>query len=304
MGDTYGVRMSIARLTLASVAVLLCSASSIALAEPKVSITPTNVRPGAAVLVRVTGMTDTPKGKVGATALDFYAARKGHEAVVAMPIDQAPGEVLVHIEGMTKHAKLKVRAVKWPEAKVVVQEEMANPPAAERARIDADNKAMLDALRKADMAPRFTRGFRKPGGRVSSSYGEWRTFNDGHRSQHLGFDVAVRLGSPVKAINAGTVTLVRDTFLAGHVVVIAHGGGVGSAYFHLKDANVTEGQEVAAGALIGRAGETGRTTGPHLHLSVRVPGGFVDPQAFFRLRLSPAAPKPEAKAAAQAPATK
>jgi len=87
------------------------------------------------------------------------------------------------------------------------------------------------------------------------------------------------------------VVLVRDGFLTGNLVAIAHGAGIASAYYHLSKTSVAEGDKVERGAEIGLAGATGRTTGPHLHLSVRVPGGFVDPATFLRLKLMPVVPK-------------
>jgi len=86
------------------------------------------------------------------------------------------------------------------------------------------------------------------------------------------------------------MTLIRETFVAGNVVVVAHGAGIATAYFHLSKATVAEGDVVDQGAEIGLAGHTGRTTGPHLHISVRVPGGFVDPATFFKLKVAPRAP--------------
>ena len=122
---------------------------------------------------------------------------------------------------------------------------------------------------------------------MTSGFGEWRTFNDRHRSQHLGTDLAAREGARVTAANAGTVALVRDTFLAGNVVVIAHGGGISTLYFHLSKVDVAEGNSVNQGAVIGRAGHTGRTTGPHIHLSIHVDGGMIDPITFLKLSLRP-----------------
>jgi murein DD-endopeptidase MepM/ murein hydrolase activator NlpD len=178
---------------------------------------------------------------------------------------------------------------------VIVEDEMANPPKADRDRIDADNHAILVALAKDEGEPRFTRPFKRPPGEVNSTFGEWRTFNDGHRSQHLGLDLFAREGSKVHAINAGLVTLVRDTFLAGNVVVVTHGAGIASAYYHLSKASVAEGDVLAAGAEVGLAGHTGRTTGPHLHLSVRVPGGFVDPAEFLKLDIKARGPTTAAR---------
>ena len=72
------------------------------------------------------------------------------------------------------------------------------------------------------------------------------------------------------------------------MVVVAHGAGIATVYMHLDKASVAQGDVVEQGAEIGLSGATGRTTGPHLHVAVRVPGGFVDPQRFVRLKLSPA----------------
>jgi murein DD-endopeptidase MepM/ murein hydrolase activator NlpD len=176
----------------------------------------------------------------------------------------------------------------FSETQIVVEDDLANPDAAERARIEADNGAMTAAYASAPEAPQFARPFRRPHGAVTSPFGEWRTFNDGHRSQHLGVDLHAREGSKVLAIAGGTVVLVRDTFLAGNIVVVGHGGHIASLYFHLSKATVAEGDTVKQGAAIGLAGHTGRTTGPHVHLSIHVDGGLVDPVSFFKLPLAPA----------------
>jgi murein DD-endopeptidase MepM/ murein hydrolase activator NlpD len=257
----------------------------------KVMVSPATAHPGDPVLVTVTGVTEEPKGKANGHALEFFPARSGYQAVFAIPLDATPDTISVEIESAVRPASVKVIESRFPETAVVVEDELANPPKADRDRIDADNVAILAALAKAKGDPRFVRAFVRPPGEVTSVYGEWRTFNDGHRSQHLGLDLFAREGSKVKAVNAGTVVLVRDCFLAGNVVVVAHGAGLASAYFHLSQTSVAEGDTVSQGAEIGLAGHTGRTTGPHLHISMRVPGGFVNPVGFFKLPLAPAATK-------------
>ncbi len=254
------------------------------------TVTPKVARPGDAVLVTVTGTKDKAQGKAGGDTLKFFATKKGYQAVFAVALDAKPEPIHVEIETAKNPAIVKVKTVKFPEAKVVVEEEMANPPKAERDLIDADNKAILDSFSNAG-EPQFTKAFVRPRGNVSSTFGEWRTFNDGHRSQHLGIDFAAPEGVRINAINSGTVVLVREGFLTGNLVVIAHGGGISSAYYHLSKSTVAEGDKVERGAQIGLVGKTGRTTGAHLHLSVRVPGGFVDPATFLRLKLMPVAPK-------------
>lgn len=266
-------------------------ASGVAVAEPRLAVQPKTAKPGDPILVTVSGATHTPKGTADGNPLHFFRGRTGYQALFAVPLDSTAKEIAIDVDG-ARPAKVAIRAVDFPATDVIVEDEYANPPAKERDQIAEDNRGVLRAI-KAEGAPMFTGAFRRPRGAVTSRFGEWRTFNDGHRSQHLGLDIAAREGARVDAVNAGTVTLVRGTFLAGNVVVIAHGGGIATAYFHLSTVAVNEGDIVQAGDQIGRAGQTGRTTGPHLHIAVHVPGGLADPATFFRL---PIAPAPQAAA--------
>lgn len=269
---------------------LVISVTAIASANPKVTVDPPWVRAGDPVLITVTGSTVLPKGTASGEPLRFFAAKNGYQAVIAVPLDAKSDKLAIEIDSVKVPVYVRVSAVTFAETKVVVADEMADPSKAEGARIDRDNYAIIEATIKAPMEPQFTQPFYRPPGQVTSPFGEFRTFNDGYRSQHLGFDVFAREGAKVVASNTGTVTLVRDTFLAGNVVVIAHGVGIATAYFHLNKATVAVGDVVKQGAQIGLAGHTGRTTGPHIHISVRVPGGFVDPAAFFKLKLVPRTP--------------
>src|SRR5258706_244403 len=228
--------------------------SATAAADPRITVSPATVHPGDAVLVSVAGTADAPRGKAGGQPLAFFAAKTGYQAVFAIPLGIDEDHVLVELAGVTKPLSVPVLAKKFPETKLVVEEDYANPPAADRDIIDADNRAIGEAFAKATGAPQFTHVFKRPPGATTSPFGEWRTFNDGHRAQHLGLDVAAREGANVAAIDDGTVALVRDTFLAGTVVVIAHGGGITSLYGHLSKPNVFEGDTVTRGQVIGFAG--------------------------------------------------
>ncbi len=252
-----------------------------------ITVSPTTARPGDAVLVTVAGSQDTPKGTENGHALQFFRSKTGYQAVFAIPLDAAPEPISIEVNSVRLPRTVQVRAVKFPETSVIVEDELANPAKPDRDRIDADNAAILAAVAKANGEPAFSSPFRRPPGEVTSVFGEWRTFNDGHRSQHLGLDLFAREGTKIKAVNNGTVVLVRDCFLAGNIVVVSHGGGIASAYYHLSEVSVAEGDAVVQGATVGVAGHTGRTTGPHLHISIRTPGGFVDPAGFFKLKLAP-----------------
>jgi murein DD-endopeptidase MepM/ murein hydrolase activator NlpD len=259
--------------------------TGIAAAEPTVTVTPTSVAPGDPVLVTVSGADAAPRGKAGGQPLGFFADKVGYRAVFAVPLTVNEDHILIEVVGQ-KPVSVPIAAKTFPDSKVVVEEEMANPTPEDGKLIDADNAAMAATYAKAEGKALFTGAFLRPVGSVTSTFGEWRTFNDGHRSQHLGSDFGEAEGTRVHAVNAGTVVLVRETFLAGNVVVVAHGGGISSLYFHLARATVREGDRVDRGGVIGAAGHTGRTTGPHLHLSIHVQGGMVDPAAFLKLPLA------------------
>ena len=98
--------------------------------------------------------------------------------------------------------------------------------------------------------------------------------------RHAGVDLAASRGTSVIAPAAGLVADVGDYILTGHTVIIDHGQGIHSAYFHLDTALVRRGDRVEAGKRIGRVGATGLATGPHLHYGIYVHGKDVDPAAW------------------------
>jgi murein DD-endopeptidase MepM/ murein hydrolase activator NlpD len=128
-------------------------------------------------------------------------------------------------------------------------------------------------------------------------YGTRRVFNGELKSRHYGLDLRGRVGTPVFSVLGGRVVLVAERFFSGGTVVVDHGGGLFSLYFHLSRWNVKVGDAVARGARIGAVGRSGRVTGPHLHLGVAVraePGDgaaprglFVDPEPILAGALGP-----------------
>lgn len=115
-------------------------------------------------------------------------------------------------------------------------------------------------------------------GNISDPFG-WRIHPVyGTRHFHDGLDIDVGSGTPLRSVGEGTVTMATRYGGYGLAVRIDHGRGVVTQYSHMSKIEVTVGQKVTAGQHIGYSGNTGVTTGPHLHFSVLVNGSPVDPQ--------------------------
>ncbi len=154
------------------------------------------------------------------------------------------------------------------------------------ARVERE-QAELGAVLAVSAGERLWRGpFRTPvaGGRATGGFGLRRLLNGQPRAPHAGFDWAAPRGTPVLAANAGRVALVGEYFFAGRLVVLDHGLGLFTLYFHLDERGVAPGERVRAGQPIGAVGATGRATGPHLHFGVWLAGARIDPMALLALR--------------------
>jgi murein DD-endopeptidase MepM/ murein hydrolase activator NlpD len=114
-------------------------------------------------------------------------------------------------------------------------------------------------------------------GEISGAFGLSRIINGKRREKHTGVDLRAEEGTSVLACNNGMVVLVDHLFFSGKSVILDHGWGLHSMYFHLSETLVKEGDRVNKGALLGRVGSTGRSTGPHLHWGIRMNGARVDP---------------------------
>jgi len=132
------------------------------------------------------------------------------------------------------------------------------------------------------LAPRKKRTFKPPvAGPMSSGFGTRVHPILGDVRMHTGIDYAVGTGHPIKASGPGIVVWAGPRGGYGNAVIIDHRNGLATLYAHQSRVNATVGQKVSAGQVIGFVGQTGMSTGPHLHFEVRELGAPVDPLIYF-----------------------
>ena len=251
------------------------------LAAQSVSIVPDHPEPGAVVTVRVTGAPDSitrVRGVMAGEPLHFSRTATGDWfALGPVPVDASDSvtaRVVVERPGVTDslRAAAVVPRVEVASSRLSVNSRYSRPMDAETAaRVRRENALAREVGRRAHETPRmWIDAFRRPRNTViTSPFGSGRVFNGELRSRHLGVDFRGATGTEVRAANRGVVALVDTFFLAGRLIYLDHGEGITTAYFHLSEALVAQGDTVVRGQLIGRVGGTGRVTAPHLHWAAR-----------------------------------
>jgi len=153
------------------------------------------------------------------------------------------------------------------------------PSAEDLVRIKKESALINQARRTKVAKPLFTAGFANPvSGRISGVFGSQRILNGQKRRPHYGQDIAAPPGTKIEAASAGIVVFVHSgMFFNGKTVIINHGLGLRSTYIHMSAIKVSEGERVAKGQIIGEVGQTGRTTGPHLHWGLTLNKTPLDP---------------------------
>jgi murein DD-endopeptidase MepM/ murein hydrolase activator NlpD len=157
--------------------------------------------------------------------------------------------------------------------------EKVTPDPAALERIRAEAARVRRARERRDDRTDFSGGFDWPvTGPITGVYGSQRILNGEPRSPHWGIDIAAPAGTPVRAPAPGVVTLVHaDMYFSGGTLLLDHGLGLSSAFLHLEDILVDEGERVERGETIATVGATGRATGAHLDWRMNLGPVRVDP---------------------------
>ncbi len=259
----------------------------------KVSWSPQEVRQGdvLAVVVKTKAKEVSIQGDWAGTPIYFYEQkRRNFIGIAGVDLATPPGPHLLKVkvedsEGRSSEQvfEVQVEAGVFEVQRLTLPPEMVDLKGEALRRVLADNKRLMEIFNQVRPERLWHLRFIKPvEGPITSPFGLRRVINNQDRSPHNGVDIGAALGTEVVACNSGLVVFAEELYLSGKTIIIDHGFGLYSMYFHLSEIKVAEGDQVEIGHCIGLVGATGRVTGPHLHWGIRLLKARVDPESLLR----------------------
>lgn len=234
----------------------------------------------------------TAKLEGRASILERGATPKMFRGIVGVDLESKTGPAAFEIEAVglcgDRHEaarRIDVRSGNFSVETLTVAPEYVEPPASELARIHEDQEKVARVWRTGDAGRRWSGPFRLPVDAPvrEKSFGSRRVLNGQARSPHSGIDLAAHAGQDVDAPAPARVALAEDLYFSGGTVILDHGAGLFTSYFHLSRIDAKVGDVVAGGDRIGAVGATGRVTGPHLHWSAKIDGARINPLGLLHL---------------------
>lgn len=240
------------------------------------------------------------RGKDLAAVQGFFGGREilffpdpegGYSALAGIDLEEKPGFKEIRVRGQDKagtkwegQVTFYVKAKPFPQEKISVPASFDQIDEATRKEIEREQQQMARLWATLSPSRLWEGRFLAPvSGTITSPFGLRRIVNGLPRAPHGGVDLRAALGTEVLASNSGRVVLRDEFFFNGKSLVLDHGGGLYTMYFHLQDFAVEVGSEVRKGDPIGLSGMTGRVTGPHLHWGARLNGARIDPFALLEI---------------------
>lgn len=202
-------------------------------------------------------------------------------AMAGIGLSTKPGDYEFSVQqadGLNLKTTVTVVYKKYDEQRLTIKNKRkVNPNKDDNKRIAAESQRKKKAKRQFSQTIPQADFIWPVNGRISSIFGLRRFFNDQERRPHSGLDVAAAEGTPIKATASGTVIDAGDFFFSGNMIYLDHGQGIISLYAHLSEIAVKPGDVINQGDIIGKVGQTGRVTGPHLHFAVYSNRTLIDP---------------------------
>jgi murein DD-endopeptidase MepM/ murein hydrolase activator NlpD len=235
------------------------------------------------------------QGDWGGRSVPFWwegASEAPRKGLLAVDLEKAPGKYELKVTGqtasgekMTCHVMVTVRKGRFATEKLQVGKQFVEPNPEQIKRADEERQKLRDIFDHVTPERLWDGKFRIPldGVTTGRNFGRRRILNGNPGSPHGGVDLPGTTGTPVHAAQRGRIVLAEELFFSGNTVVLDHGLGIYTFYGHLSEIGVRVGDEVEAGAVLGKVGATGRVTGPHLHWGLTVERARVNPLLLVKL---------------------
>jgi len=205
-------------------------------------------------------------------------------AIIGIPLTTTPGEhdLTIKEHGVNTILPINIIPKKYPTKYLTIKRKKTGIPKKEIiARLKREAKEVRNTFKCWSNTNNINLHFKLPvRGRFSSPFGAQRIINKTRKTRHRGIDIAAITGTPIKAPANGKVINEGDYLLLGKAIFIDHGQNLITVYCHLSKILVKTNQRVKRGQIIGHVGNTGRSTGPHLHWGVSLNGTRVNPLLF------------------------
>lgn len=196
-------------------------------------------------------------------------------------------QIIYTEDGKKKSESMLIKVVdgKYEKEEIHVSASKVNPQSKEvKARISKEYNQAMKIYHTVTPKSYIHRPFIQPlNSKITSAFGKARIYNGSLKGYHSGTDFRAPMGTPVVAANDARVALVEKRFYSGGTVLLDHGEGIYTCYFHMSKFSVKAGDFVKRGEILGLSGKSGRVTGPHLHFSARINGVQVDPLQLINL---------------------
>ena len=240
------------------------------------------------------GVPASVKGRFRDRLVPFFKTGREGEFAALVGIDMADEPATAELkadiaypEGVRQRVyRVGVTPEEFRVQTMTLPKDQVEPDAAALRRINLEKEKVKSVFAAFTPERLWAQSFLVPvEGAPTGAFGSKRILNGQPRNQHSGEDIAATLGTPVKAANDGVVKMVDEHFFSGKGVILDHGLGLFTMYFHLDTTAVKEGERVKRGDVIGTVGQSGRATGPHLHWGAWLNGSRVNPFSLAKLPL-------------------
>lgn len=229
-----------------------------------------------------------PEAYFGKRKLYFNKIGNGiFKAVSAINLNTKPGPYFIEIRQgeQKKRLRIKVNKARFPIQRLTLPEDMVflSPEDECRANREAERVSLIWSVESEKI---WEGSFVVPlQSEILTAFGAKRIINSKKKSVHTGVDFRGQEGEEVKVMNNGIVVFAENLFFGGNTIILNHGQGIYSIYMHLSKFRVKTGQKVSKGDVIGWVGSSGRATGSHLHLGMKIQGVSVNPLSVIKLKL-------------------